>query len=119
MFRDVLRDVVENAGGGVAGLLMGYDGIAVEHYVKDDGPLDVETIGMEYSVILKEIRRAADSLDAGAAREVMVCAEKLTTIVRMLTEEYFIALALAPNGNVGKGRYLLRQSAPKLLAELE
>jgi hypothetical protein len=36
----------------------------------------------------------------------------------MLTDEYFVALAVAPGGNVGKARYLLRVSAPKLIENL-
>jgi hypothetical protein len=35
-----------------------------------------------------------------------------------LNEEYFVALALLPDGNFGKGRYLLRTVAPKLLEQL-
>ena len=31
---------------------------------------------------------------------------------------YFLALAITPEGNFGKGRYLMRTSAPKLIAEL-
>ena len=57
-------------------------------------------------------------LDTGATNEVSVKTERLTTVVRMLTDEYFVALAIAPGGNVGKARYLLRTSAPKLIENL-
>jgi hypothetical protein len=36
----------------------------------------------------------------------------------MLSDEYFVALAVEPGGNVGKARYLLRVSAPKLVENL-
>jgi hypothetical protein len=36
----------------------------------------------------------------------------------MLTYEYFVALAVAPGGNVGKARYLLRVTAPTLVENL-
>lgn len=39
-------------------------------------------------------------------------------IVRVVTPEYFVALALRPEGNFGKGRYLMRVVTPKLQAEL-
>ena len=42
----------------------------------------------------------------------------MITLIRMLSDTYFLALALAPDGNFGKGRYLMRTAAPKLLAEL-
>lgn len=118
MFRDVLQEVVDRTEGGVAGLLMGFDGIPVEHYVRDGAALDVETVGMEYSVILKDIRRAAEMLESGNAREVAIQAEKMTTVIRLLNDEYFVAIALEPDGNYGKARFLLRTQGQKLLSEL-
>ena len=117
MFKEVLQEVVENTDGGVAGLLMGYDGIPVDQYVKD-GVFDIETIGMEYSVIVKSIRQAAEMLDVGAAREVAIKSERLTTVIRMLNDDYFIAITLKPSGNLGKARFLMRTRSMKLLAEL-
>jgi hypothetical protein len=42
----------------------------------------------------------------------------MTTVIRLLNESYFIALALSPTGNLGKGRYLLRVNAHKLAESL-
>jgi predicted regulator of Ras-like GTPase activity (Roadblock/LC7/MglB family) len=118
MFKDVLREVVERTEGGIASLLMGYDGIPVENYVKSGVKLDVESIGMEYSVILTQISKAATMLEAGTAREVSIQTENVTTLIRLLNTEYFVALTIAPGGNFGKGRFLLRTLTPKLVDEL-
>ena len=119
MFREVLQSVVDQTEGGIAGLLMGFDGIPVEHYVKPDQDFDVQTVGMEYSVVLKQIQQAAEMLNAGGAREVSIQADRMTTVVRLLNEEYFVAVTLSPHGNAGKARYLLRLSAGELLSVLE
>ena len=79
---------------------------------------DIEAVGMEYSVVLKGVQRAGEMLDTGQTSEVSVQTERLTTVVRMLTDEYFVALAVAPGGNVGKARFVLRTSAAKLLENL-
>lgn len=118
MFKQVLREVVERTEGGIAGLVMGYDGIPVENYVKGDSAFDIETIGMELSVILTQITKAAEMLDSGATREVAIQAERMTTVIRFLNDQYFVALALSPGGNFGKGRFLLRTLTPKLLDDL-
>jgi predicted regulator of Ras-like GTPase activity (Roadblock/LC7/MglB family) len=118
MFKEILQDLVDRTDGGVAGLLMASDGIAIDQYSRGDGPFDIESVGMEYSVVLKGVQRAAEMLDAGSTEEVSVQTERLTTIVRMLSDEYFVALAVAPGGNLGKARYLLRVSAPKLIENL-
>jgi predicted regulator of Ras-like GTPase activity (Roadblock/LC7/MglB family) len=119
MFKETLRDVVEGTEGGIAGLLMGFDGIAVESYTKGDADVDIQTVGMELSVVLKDIRRAVEQLHAGGAREVAIQAEKVTTLVRLLNADYFMALTMSSDGNFGKGRFLLRLAAPKLLSNLE
>lgn len=118
MFKNVLREVVERTDGGIAGLVMGYDGIPVENYVKGDVTVDVESVGMEYSVILSQIMKAAKMLEAGEAREVSIQAEKVTTLIRLLNKEYFVALTMSPEGNFGKARFLLRTLTPRLLDDL-
>jgi predicted regulator of Ras-like GTPase activity (Roadblock/LC7/MglB family) len=118
MFNETLREIVEGTEGGVAGLLMGFDGIPVDSWTRADSELDITTVGMELSMVLKDIRSAAEQLDAGGPREVAIQAEKLTTVVRLLNGDYFLALALTPEGNLGKCRFLMRVAAPKFVAAL-
>jgi predicted regulator of Ras-like GTPase activity (Roadblock/LC7/MglB family) len=118
MFKDLLRDLVERTEGATGGLIMGFDGITLEKYLRPGKEQDIETLGMEWSVVLSQISKAAEALEAGGTQEVQIRAERMTTVIRLLNEEYFIALTLAPQANTGKGRYLLRTAAPKLLEEL-
>lgn len=118
MFKDILREVVESTDGAVASILMGFDGITVESYTDAASGINMETVGMEYSQVLHQIKDAAQLLEMGSAREVAVQAENMTTVIRLLNDEYFIALALSPTGNIGKARFLLRMQAGKLLENL-
>lgn len=119
MFKEALAAVVEQTQGGLAGLLMDFEGIPLETYSKQDNPFDIETVGAEISVVVKAIQRASEMLDAGDTKEVSFKSEKMTTLVRVINESYFLALSLTPDGNLGKGRFLLRVTAPKVLKELE
>lgn len=118
MFKELLQEVVDGTEGGIAALIMGYDGIPLDNYVRDERSFDVETVGMEFSVILKNIQNAAEMLDAGGAKEVAVKAERLTTLLRYVSDEYFVAVALSPGANLGKARFLLRTRAGRLVEEL-
>jgi predicted regulator of Ras-like GTPase activity (Roadblock/LC7/MglB family) len=118
MFREALKQVVDGTEGGIAAILMGYDGIPLEQYIVDEAELNVETVGMEFSVVLSQIRKAAEMLEAGTAREVTIHAEQMTTVIRLLNDEYFVAVALRPTGNSGKARFLLRTGAAKLVEAL-
>ena len=118
MFQTVLKEVVDGTEGGIASLLMDFEGITVDSYSKPDAPFDINIIGAEFSVVLKSIQRAAQMLEAGDTAEVAIQAAKVTTLIRVLSNNYFIAFSLRPDGNLGKARYMLRTRAPQLLKEL-
>src|SRR5262245_37522399 len=106
MFQEGLKTLVDNVEGGIAGLLMGFDGIAVESYTRSasqgngaDGPhgaapVDITTVGMEFSFILTQVRKAAEALEIGGVQEIAVRADRLSIIIRVLSPDYFLALAL-------------------------
>ena len=119
MFHEALREIVDKTDGAVAGLIMDSEGIAVDSYSRDDSNFDITTVGIEFGVVLSSIKRAADSLEAGTTSEVAIGTDKIITIIRTLGDNYFLALTLRPDGNLGKGRFLMRTAAPKLLAELQ
>lgn len=117
MFRDSLQKIVDSCDGALSAVLMGFDGIAVDSYVKAADP-DATTIGMEFSFLLTQIRKAAETLDLGGMEEVSVKTGKATLILKVLSGEYFLVLALSPDGNYGKARYLVRVTAPQIQQEI-
>ena len=120
-FREHIKKLVDRLDGGVAGVLMGFDGISLDSYAKSgfDGALpDIQTLAMEFAHLISQARRTLQSLDAGALEEFTLRAETLTLVVRVVTPEYFLACAILPAGSLGKTRYLMRVSIPALRAEL-
>jgi predicted regulator of Ras-like GTPase activity (Roadblock/LC7/MglB family) len=118
MFKEALQGVVEGTEGGIAGLLMDFEGIPVESFTRPGASLDIETVGAEVSVVVKAIQRASEMLEAGETREVAFRSEKMTTLIRVINKGYFVAVAIEPEGNLGKSRFLLRVIAPRLAEEL-
>lgn len=119
MFKEALQGAVDGVHGGVAGVVMDFEGIPLETYAKPESSFDIETVGAEVSVVVKAIQRATEMLDAGETREVAFKSDKMVTLIRIINETYFLAMAMDPDGNIGKGRYVLRVLAPKLRGELE
>ena len=117
MFKEAIRDVVEGTDGGIAGMLMDFEGIAVDSYVKGE-PHRHQRRRRRVQRHLKSIQRATESLEAGAPREIAIQSEKVTTLIRILNDEYFLALTLTPDGNFGKGPLPDATAAPKLLEQL-
>lgn len=119
IFDDVVKNAVESTPGAVAALIMGSDGIAISNYVKPEADLEMEVVGVEYAGLLGELQRVSDILQSGGVRELTVTTDRFVIVIRRVTSEYFLALALAPNGNIGKGRFMLRVQSPRVLKELQ
>ncbi len=115
-FSDVLKEVVHGTEGALGALIVGLDGIPVEEYSVNN-EIDLQSMTVEYSALLKEIERGSQAVQLGTTKEVTVIAEKAMIMLRRLTDEYFCVLIIKPDGNFGKGRFLLRMSAPRLLKE--
>jgi len=120
-FREQIKKLVDRLEGGVAGVLMGFDGISIDTYVRTDlGSRipDVPTLSMELAHLISQTRRTLQSIDAGTLEEFTLRTDKLTLAVRLVTPEYFLACAILPAANLGKTRYLMRVTAPALRADL-
>ena len=119
MFRDSLQGMVDRLAGGVAGILMGFDGIAVDAYTKSgEEALDIQTVGMELSHAVVQMRKATEQLEVGPLRELTLKTDNLVVLIYLITDEYFVACALKPQASFCKARYLMRLLAPQIQAEL-
>ena len=118
LFAETLRKVVDNVEGGIAAVIMGLDGIPVDTYIKLPDRVDVNTVAMEFSFIISQVRKAGDSLAVGALEELSVKAQRLMLVCRMISPQYFVAIVMAPEGNFGKARFLARLATPSLVAAL-
>jgi predicted regulator of Ras-like GTPase activity (Roadblock/LC7/MglB family) len=118
-FREHLKGVCDSVEGAVACSLMAVDGIEVEtHLAAEDAAMDLRALLVEYSGLFRTASDAAAANQAGDLAELSVSTAKLTAVARLVTPEYFMVLALRPDGNHGKARYLLRVTAPKVKSEL-
>jgi predicted regulator of Ras-like GTPase activity (Roadblock/LC7/MglB family) len=118
-FREHLQEVVRSVDGAVACSLMGADGIEVDTHLTDDQRgVDLRTLLIEYSSLFRLAREAAETHQAGEVSELCIQTDKILTVARLVTTEYFMVVALRPDGNFGKARYVLRVTAPRLRAEL-
>ena len=97
---------------------MGFDGITVMHATADGAKIELESIAMEFSFRLIELREAASARQLGAVSDITVKMERGTLLVRCLTDEFFVCLFLGDPRHAGKGRWVLRSQANRLAADL-
>lgn len=115
--RGPLERICERLDGALAATVMGVDGLTVDSVAAGPPPVldtDVESLLVEYSSLLGQVQRSAQMFAAGRLEELTIASEHLTTLIRPLTGDYFVALTIGPTASVGKGRYLLRVHAREL-----
>lgn len=109
-----LLDGVEDAEG-VA--LIGTDGIVVDE-AKRTSSIDWGLVAAEYCSLWRDMDRVSGGLSFGATQECAIFSETRTLLFRRVTPEYFLVMAFSREGNTGKGRFLLRYTAPHVAKEL-
>jgi len=117
MFGEHLQSIVSRMQGVVGVTLMGFDGIAIES-VSGKASGDWQSSSIEMGSIASQLQRISESMGTGEVEELVVQTGVLTTVLRPLTSEYFVAVILTSGSNTGKARYLLRLVGPKLKAGL-
>ena len=120
MFKEVLQDVMKRTEGCLGALIMGTDGIVVEKvwqaWAVEEANLDVAAA--EFASLVKNTRRANGEMGLGKLQEMTFSGESGIFILRLVSEDYFIAMVLSATGNFGRGRYELGRAEHLLEKEL-
>jgi len=121
-FAAVLHEIARGCGA-VGAALLGSDGIPIESVRGEAAPEspvaeELDTAGVEFGRILVEIRKASDSVGGGAVEEAALRLARVALVLRPVDEDTFVLVALPPDGNLGKARYLLRRHLDAIRREL-
>lgn len=122
-FGRILQTIVDECGGGLGAALMGNDGIPIAQVTASRPALafdadEVAAVGVEFGRILDEMRKVSDGLGGGALAESVVSLARFTLVLRIVDSDTFLVLALSPDGNLGKARYLVRRHLLALREEM-
>lgn len=116
--RDSLNAVVQSVEGSLAAIIMAYDGIAIDEVTGEESEFDMQLMSVEYATVLKEIKRAVEVIKMGNLVEVAISTTHTCVVVRILNDDLFAALIMKRDGNIGKGRYMLKLKSFEVLREL-
>lgn len=122
-FENVLQKIVDGCGGAIGVALMGNDGIPIVH-VRAENPIenqlgdDLSSVGAEFGRILGDIHKASDSLGGGLMNEVVISLSRFTLLFREIADDVVLVLAIGPEGNIGKSRFMMRRFEREIRDEL-
>jgi predicted regulator of Ras-like GTPase activity (Roadblock/LC7/MglB family) len=116
--RESLNAIVQSVDGALCAIIMAYDGIPIDEVTVEQSEFDMQLLSVEYANVLKEIKRAVEVIKMGDLEEVLITTRRTSVVVRILNDDLFAALIMGRDGNIGKGRYLLKIKSYEVLREL-
>lgn len=118
MFKEILETIVERTEGSLGALIMGLDGIAVERSLKAEGQeANLDVAAAEFTSLVRSAQRAGKDLGLGNLREMVISLDDAVVLMRLLGREYFVVLAIRPDGNLGRARFELRKAELQMAGE--
>ncbi len=118
MFKEMLEDIIGRTEGSLGALIMGTDGIAVEKVLGEAGmDANLDVAAAEFTSLVRSAQRAGTDTGLGGLRELVISLESAIMVMRLLSRDYFVVLALNSQGNLGRARFELRKDELKLAKE--
>lgn len=117
VFQDTLRRIAERVEGTQAVSLVGLDGIPIDSY-GSPRELSIESVAAELGAFVRSIEGSRTSMSSAPIQQLAIMTERATAILSRVTEEYYLLLLLAKDGNFGRGRFELQKAALALEKEL-
>jgi predicted regulator of Ras-like GTPase activity (Roadblock/LC7/MglB family) len=118
MFKATLEAVLERTEGSLGALIMGVDGIAVERSLKEAGQeANLDVAAAEFTSLVRNAQKAGKDTGLGRLCELMISLDGAVLLMRLLGRDYFVVLAVNPEGNLGRARYELRKAELQLKKE--
>lgn len=111
MFKAALESILERTEGSLGALIMGVDGIHVERVLSAEGQAaNLDVAATEITSLIRSARRTGSDVELGEPQEMILIYPRAALVVRMLGADYFLLLAVAPDGNLGRGRFEARKA---------
>ena len=118
MFKEMLESIIGRTEGSLGALIMGTDGIAVEKVLGEAGAdANLDIAAAEFTSLVRGAQRAGNDTGLGGVKELVVSLDGAVLVMRLLSRDYFVVLALNSQGNLGRGRFELRKAELKLAKE--
>ena len=118
MYKEALQTIVEKTDGSLGALIMGADGLSVEKFFNEEGyAANLDVAAAEFTSLVRSAARSGNDLALGDLRELVVALASVTFIMRLFNKDYFVVLAIKPEGNLGRARYELRKAELMLAHE--
>lgn len=116
--KDDLTELVQRVPGALGAILVDWEGEAVEHAANMDD-YELKVLGAYKGVILSNLRSVLRRCDGDAVEELVIGTSLNQTIIRPITDEYFLVLTCRSGETLlGRALFEARRCARSLYDEI-
>jgi predicted regulator of Ras-like GTPase activity (Roadblock/LC7/MglB family) len=112
-FREITNQLRNNVSGTKAILLIGPDGVMLEHLAIDPR-FDVEAFAAEYAMLLRIAKRTSEDTGAGGLNEFISVCDRSVIVAYSFASEFYLVLVSNDRSQIGRARYELKRAASSL-----
>ncbi len=116
-FSEILKSASSRVEGSVGALIFASDGIFVDAYLTENS-IDTQALSAELSLIIKNITAAFRNLELGDIDEFFMTSNTYKLLLKKISPDYYMVMLLKPEGNIGKGRFIMKITAPVIEKEI-
>ncbi len=117
-FAEILQRMVERVPGATGAIFADWEGEPVGEFARDLPALEIQIFGAQWGVVWAELQRALVRARLDKARELIIHGERGCVLVRQVTDEYYVVLAVGRDGHLAKALDELGRGADALRAEM-
>lgn len=117
-FTDILQRMVESVPGATGAIFADWEGESVGEFARDLPQLEIQIVGAQWGVVWAELQRSFERARLGRAHELIIDGEKGSVLVRQVTAEYYVVLAVGKDAHLAKAIAELSRGVEALRAEM-
>lgn len=111
-FEQIVKYLTENIDGLIFAGIVGRDGLPISVVAKED--MEKAESSAEIAEVYNSTIRVVKTLKIGNLEELFFTTEKISIFVMVVSEEYFIAMAMINPVNIGHARLEAKKIIPKI-----
>jgi predicted regulator of Ras-like GTPase activity (Roadblock/LC7/MglB family) len=116
-FGDILQSIVERVPGAIGAVFADWDGEPVDQFAHIP-PLDIQLVGAHWGVVWSQATARLAGHGLGSVEELVIEGERAVVLVRAVTTQYFVVLAIKRDAHLATARRELARGAQTLLGEM-
>ena len=116
-FARILEDVVTSVPGALGAIFVDWEGEAVDEYATPAEP-DIRVTGAQWAVAYYLARDLCAKHALGMPSEVVLRFRQQQVLIRRVTDEYLVVLALGADANLGQALEQVRRAELRLREEM-